>query len=290
MTQTEKQALKTIAITLLLLLAATSLLFAGAQERVITKTFTPDSSRPLLLKVHGDAGDVKIERVIRGREGRARYRYDEDRYSGTMEWDPELNRLETTIDMDGVNYDKDEEDNESELEILLPRTSPVDLDLSLKAGMVYLDGDGLEFSGLELMLWAGELQAVFPTPSGGVIPRANVDVKLGELNLEGLGNLAIELLDINCTAGMCTVDLTGSVSMKREVRVDLELGEITVIVPKGAAVEARISKLGFLAEVNIPDGWSKNGRYAYSPSARRGEVDLRLDIRGGIGEINIEER
>lgn len=290
MTHTEKQALKTIVITIFLLLAATSLLFAGVQERVVTKNFVPDPSRPLLLKVQGDAAEVNIERVTRGREGRARYRYDEDRYSGTLEWNPERNRLESTIDLDGVGYDKDEENYESELEILLPRTSPVDLDLSLKAGAVYLDGEGLEFSGLELMLWAGELQAEFTTPSREVIPRANIDVKLGELDLEGLGNLAIEVLDINSTAGVCTIDLTGSISMKREVRVDLEIGEISIIVPRGAAVEARISKLGFLADINTPYGWSKDGRYYYSPSAGRGDIDLRLDIRGGIGEISIEER
>jgi hypothetical protein len=290
MTTTEKQALKTIGLTLFFLLAATTLLFAAVQEKVISKTFTPDRSRPLLVKVRGDGAEVNIAAVERGREGRARYRYNEDHFSGTMEWDREQNRFETVLDMDGIDFDTDNEGSESQLDTMLPGRVPIDLDFSLKAGAVDLDAEGLEFNGLELYLWAGELQASFPTPSRTVIKRVNVDVKMGETRLEQLGNVAFEVMDVNGFAGVCALDLTGSVEMKRQVRVDMEMGEIEVIVPEGAAVEARISKLGFLADVDIPYGWVKEGRYAYSPGARRGGVDIKLDIRGGIGQITIIEK
>ncbi|MFC1559045.1 hypothetical protein ACFL39_00455 [Gemmatimonadota bacterium] len=290
MNTNEKQALKTIGLTLFFLLTATTLLFAGVQEKVITKVFTPDRSRPLLVKVRGDGAEVAISAVERGREGRARYRYDEEFFSGIMEWDSEENRLETILNMEGLDFDTDDDNQESNLDIMLPTGVPIDLDFTLKAGVIDLDADGLEFSGMEISLWAGELQAAFTTPSRTVIRRANVDVKMGETVLEGLGNLAIEMLDVNGFAGVCTLDLTGSIKMRRQVRVDMEMGEITVIVPEGVAVEARISKLGFLADVDLPRGWDQDGRYAYSPGAHRGEVDIKLDIRGGIGQITIVER
>ena len=290
MNTTEKQALKTIGLTLFFLLTATTLLFAGIQEKVITKVFTPDRSRPLLVKVRGDGAEVAIAAVERGREGRARYRYDEKSFSGIMEWNSEQNRLEAILDMEGLDFDTDDNNQESSLDIMLPTGVPIDLDFSLKAGSVDLDADGLEFSGLEISLWAGELQLNFPTPSRSVIRRANVDVKMGETVIEGLGNLAIEMLDVNGFAGVCTLDLTGSVKMRRQVRVDMEMGEITVIVPEGATVEARITKLGFLADVDLPRSWDRDGRYAFSPGAHRGEADIKLDIRGGIGQITILER
>ncbi len=290
MTKNEKQALKTIGLTLFFLMMATTLLFAAVQEKVISKTFTPDRSRPLLVKVRGDGAEVHLSAVERGREGRARYRYNEDHFSGTMEWDSEQNRFETVLDMEGIDFNTDDEGSDSELGVMLPGGVPIDLDFSLKAGVLDLDGDGLEFNGLELYLWAGELTANFPTPSRRVIRRANIDVKMGETRLENLGNLAIEVLDVNGFAGACYIDLTGSVEMERQVRVDMEMGEIEVVVPKGATVEARISKLGFLAKVDLPRGWEKDGRYAYSPGARRGEADIRLDIRGGIGQITIVEK
>ncbi|MFC1628358.1 hypothetical protein ACFL3H_04500 [Gemmatimonadota bacterium] len=290
MNTTEKQALKTIGLTLFFLLTATTLLFAGVQEKVITKVFSPDRSRPLLVKVRGDGAEVAISAVERGREGRARYRYDEAFFSGIMEWDPDQNRLETILDMEGLDFDSDDDNQESTLDIMLPKGAPIDLDFTLKAGVVDLDADGLEFSGLEISLWAGELQVNFPTPSRSVIRRANVDVKMGETVIEGLGNVAIEMLDVNGFAGVCTLDLTGSVKIRRQVRVDMEMGEITVIVPKGATVEARISKLGFLADVDLPRSWDRDGRYAYSPGTHSGEADIKLDIRGGIGQITIVER
>lgn len=290
MSNTEARAVKTLVITMILLLAAASLLFAGIQERVITQSFSPDKARPLVVKVDGDGAEVFIKKVPRDGEGRARYQYNEDHFSASMEWDPDRNRFETIIDMNGLDFETDDEDKKSELELLLPATSPVDLDFTLKAGAVKLNAEGLEFQDFEFALWAGEFKAEFPTPSRKVIKRVNIDVKMGELNLEGLGNLAFEVMDLNGFAGVTTLDFQGSIAMKREVRVDLEVGEINVIVPKGMTVQARISKLGFLAEVNIPRGWSKDGKYVYSPGARRGEAGLRLDIRGGIGQINIEER
>ncbi len=123
-----------------------------------------------------------------------------------------------------------------------------------------------------------------------VIDRIDIDVKLGELHMENLGNLGFEFLDVNGFAGEIVLDFNGELKMHREVRVDLELGSMTIIVPVGMTVRARISKLGFLAEVDVPGGWRRDGRYTYSPGASRDVADLRLDLRGGIGEIVIREK
>jgi len=290
MNRSEIQALKTLLVTVLLLLVASTLLFAQSPPQVITKSFTPDTDRPLQVKISGDGAEITLESVARSRQGRARYRYDEEHFSGTLEWEPESNRFEVFLDMDLVSFDTDDEDHESELEVLLPRRPEIDLDVSLKAGIISLDGEQLTFDNLNLSLWAGELKASFPTLSNKVIDRVEMDVKLGELHLKGLGNLAFEELDVNGFAGEMILDFRGTLSMMREARIDLEIGTITVVVPEGMTVQARVSKLGFLAQVNVPDGWRRDGRYIYSPGARRGEADLRLVIRGGIGEIAIEER
>ncbi len=289
MSKSERQALKAIVVTVLLL-AATTLLSAQSQPQMITKSFTPDIGRPLSVKIRGDGAEIMIKGAARDGEGRARYRFDEEHFTASLEWEPEKNTFRAILDMDLHSFDTDDEEHESELKVLLPRRPEVDLDCSLKAGVVDLDGGGLTFNELELALWAGELKATFPTPSNKVIGRVEVDVKLGEMHLNELGNLACEELDVNGFAGEMTLDFSGSVSMRREARIDLEIGQITIYVPKGMAVQARISKLGFLAEVDIPGGWRKEGRYVYSPGTSRGEAELRLDIRGGIGAITIVER
>jgi|GEM_PF-1795149 len=290
MSRSERQALKAMLVTVLLLLAASTLLFAQSQPRVITRTFDPDPDRPLRVMIRGDGAEVKLENVSRSDQGRARYRYHEDHFSGTLDWESERNTFEVTLEMEVSSFDTDDETQESELEVLLPGRPEIDLDVTLKAGVISLDGDGLTFDALDLSLWAGELNASFPTRSDRVINRVEADVKLGEMRLENLGNLAFEELNVNGFAGEVVLDFSGEVSMRREARVDLEIGTVTVIVPKGMTVRSRISKLGFLAQVDVPRAWRKDGRYFYSPGASRREADLMLDIRGGIGEITIVER
>jgi hypothetical protein len=277
--------------TLLLLLAASTIAFAEPQQvEEVEKTFRPKAGVPLIAEVKGDGGEFRLTSPERLNEVRARYRYDTEHFSGILDWDAERNRFRADLDMDGMHFDSDDGDHPSELSLVVPRGTPVDLDVDLKAGVVDIEGEGLDFTSIALRLWAGELTADFPDPSKRPIQRMTVDVKMGETTLRGLGNLTFDELDINGFAGEMTVDLTGAVRMRRRVLIDLEMGEVTVDVPKGMAVEARISKLGFLAEVDLPAGWSREGRYAYSPGTRDGMPELRLDIRGGIGQITIRER
>lgn len=290
MSNKEKQALKVMLVTLVLLLVTSSMLFAQGQLQVLSKSFTPDTDRPLRVKIRGDGAEILLKSVARNGQGRARYRYHEDQFSGTLDWIPERNQLYAELDMRISSFNSDDEGNESELEVLLPRNPEIDLDISLKAGILKLDGENLTFDNIDLALWAGELDVSFPSVSRKIIDRIDIDVKLGELHMENLGNLAFEFLDVNGFAGEIVLDFNGELKMHREVRVDLELGSMTIIVPVGMTVRARISKLGFLAEVDVPREWRRDGRYAYSPGASRDVADLRLDLRGGIGEIVIREK
>lgn len=290
MTDRERNALKTVIVTILLLLVASSLLFAGVGPGEITKRFVPDSDRPLKIEVRGDGAEVEIASIRRGREGRARYRFTEENFDGSLTWDAEANRLTAVVDIRNRAFDRNDEDRESALDLLLPRTAPVDLDLSIKAGAVRINGEGMRFADLDLTLWAGELDVAFPTLSADIVKRVDVDVKMGETSLRGLGNLAFEKLDVNGFAGEMTLDFTGVKRMRRAARIDLEFGSITIIVPRELGVEARISKWGFMAEVALPDGWERDGKYASSPAVLDRGVELSLDIRGGVGEISIIAR
>lgn len=135
MSNKEKQALKVILVTLVLLLVTSSMLFAQGQLQVLSKSFTPDTDRPLRVKIRGDGAEILLKSVARNGQGRARYRYHEDQFSGTLDWVPERNLFEAELDMRMSSFDTDDEGHESELEILLPRNPEVDLDISLKAGM-----------------------------------------------------------------------------------------------------------------------------------------------------------
>ena len=288
MTDREKLAMRTMIVTVLLLLAATTMLFAQVQQKEITKRFMPAPDRALQINVRGDGAEISVAAARQGREGRARYRFTPENFEGTLDWDPEENRLTAILEVRNMKFE-DEGEQTSDLDVLVPRSVPLDLDVDLKGGVFDLDGAGLSFENLRIALWGGELSADFPEPSTGEVKMVEVDVKMGETNVSGLGNLAFDRLDVNGFAGEMTLDFTGTLKRRRAARIDLEFGSITVIVPRGTGVEARIGKWGFLSDVTVPSNWGRDGRYAYSPAAEEG-VELELDIRGGVGEIIIIER
>ncbi len=289
MTDRERIALRTVIATVLLLLAATSLLFAGDRQEEITKRFVPAADRPLKIQVRGDGAEVEIASIRRGGEGRARYRFTPENFDGSLSWDAEGNMLTAVLDVRNLSGNE-EDDQESDLDILIPRTALVDLDFSIKGGVLDINGEGMRFVDIGVEMWGGELSADFPTPSPEMRERVEIDVKMGETRISGLCNLAFDRLDVNGFAGEMWLDFSGSIRKERSARIDLEFGTITIIVPKGMGVEARIGKWGFLAEVDVPDNWGRDGKYVYSPAASERGVELSLDIRGGVGEITIIER
>jgi hypothetical protein len=106
MTDRERIGLRTIIATVLLLLMATSLLFAGVQPEEISKRFTPATDRPVKVKVRGDGAEVEIASVRQGREGRARYRYTAENFDGSLGWDAEENMLTAVLDVRNLSSDE----------------------------------------------------------------------------------------------------------------------------------------------------------------------------------------
>jgi hypothetical protein len=293
MTETEQRALKAFLITVLLLLTATSLVFAQADPAEITKTFRPDTRRPIKVDVRMQGGELHFSAVPRGAEGRARYRYDQKRFEGELRWDQEENALVAITEMHGLHIESSPDStdrSESSLEILVPRGAVVELDLNVKWGYIDLDGEDLKFDALAVDITGGEFIADFPTRAETRLRRIDLELSMGEMDVKGLGNLSWETLDVNGAMGSLDIDLTGGVEMTRRATIDLEIGEMTVTVPADRKVEARVSKWGFLANVDYPESWEHDGRYLYSRRRDEGKTDLFLDIRGGIGDITIRQR
>jgi hypothetical protein len=293
MTETEQRALKVFLITVLLLLTATSLVLAQAGPTEITRAFRPDTQRPIKVDVRMEGGELHFSAVPRGQEGRARYRYNSERFGGELRWDPEENALVAITDMRGLRVESgpDSSDHsESSLEILIPRGALVELDLNVKWGYIELDGEDLRFDALSVDITGGEFKADFPTRAETKLRRIDFELSMGEMDVKGLGNLSWETLDVNGALGSIDIDLVGGLDMPRRATIDLEIGEMIVTVPADRVVEARVSKWGFLANVDYPTGWERDGHYLYSRGRSERRTDLYLDIRGGIGDITIRQR
>jgi len=110
-----------------------------------------------------------------------------------------------------------------------------------------------------------------------------VSLGAGESHLD-LGKLHLRSAGIQLGAGQVELDLRGPKRSSCDIEIRGGVGEATVWVPNdvGVVAEAR----GGIGEVSVrglnKDGsrWV-NGQYGKSP------VTIRLDVKGGIGQINI---
>jgi hypothetical protein len=134
----------------------------------------------------------------------------------------------------------------------------------------------------------------------------SIDVGAGRSDLT-VGSLALSSLAIKAGAGDVTVDLTGAPSLTQldadigagEVTVDLTgdwqndldanieggVGEITLRLPRGVGVRVDV-ELG-IGKVSA-SGLSKDGDAYVNDAFGESDVTLRVDIQGGVGEINLE--
>jgi predicted membrane protein len=91
-------------------------------------------------------------------------------------------------------------------------------------------------------------------------------------------------VEVNIGAGEVTMDLRGEPKSDYSVQIRGGVGETTVYLPRNAAIAARATK--GLGEIDTEGLAERDGMWT-NPDATNGAVTVRLDVKGGIGEIRL---
>jgi hypothetical protein len=111
----------------------------------------------------------------------------------------------------------------------------------------------------------------------------NVTVGAGEGRLD-LGKLLIRSAKVQLGAGKVEMDLRGPKRTSCDVEIRGGVGEATVLVPNDVGVVAEAK--GGIGEVSV-SGLRRDGNRWVNDLNGKAPVTIRLDIKGGIGQINI---
>ncbi len=103
----------------------------------------------------------------------------------------------------------------------------------------------------------------------------------GVLKLSGTD---LRRLEIEVGAGEVQVDLTGAWDHDLEAEIRGGVGEATVRLPREVGVRAQAS--GGLGEIKV-EGLRKEGGYYVNDAYGKSNVHLRINVSGGIGQINL---
>jgi hypothetical protein len=99
-----------------------------------------------------------------------------------------------------------------------------------------------------------------------------------------LGSLSLRTVELDIGAGEVEIDLRGSPKRSYDVRVNGGVGQATVYLPDRVGIIATAS--GGIGEINVDGLVSRNGRWIRT-GEENNPVVVRVDVKGGVGEIRI---
>jgi hypothetical protein len=117
------------------------------------------------------------------------------------------------------------------------------------------------------------------------LTRLDVEGGAGDVNVDLSGSSSLTRLEIDGGAGRITVDLTGDWQTDLDADIGGGVGQITVRLPRSVGVRVDVS-VG-IGGVNA-SGLTRDGDDYVNDAYGESDVTLRIDIRGGVGEINLE--
>ena len=111
-----------------------------------------------------------------------------------------------------------------------------------------------------------------------------VRVGAGESNLD-LDSLTLRGLDLRMGAGKTTVDLTGDYARDFDASIEGGVGEATMLLPSEVGVKAKAE--GGIGEIDAK-GLKKVGGAYVNDAYGESDTNLSVDIKGGVGAINLK--
>src|SRR5215216_4161297 len=111
-----------------------------------------------------------------------------------------------------------------------------------------------------------------------------VKMGAGESDLD-LDSLTLEGLDLKMGAGKTTVDLTGDYAQGFDASIEGGVGEATLLLPSKVGVKAKSE--GGLGKINA-EGIKRVGDSYVNNAYGESDVNLSVDVKGGVGQINLK--
>jgi len=120
--------------------------------------------------------------------------------------------------------------------------------------------------------------------SNKVPMQMSVDEGAGRANLN-LAGLVLTQLTVNLGAGEATIGLDGPWKNDLTASIHGGVGKATLQLPQDVGV--RVVAHGGLGAINA-SGFSKDGDAYVNAAYGKSPVSLRIEVEGGVGEINLE--
>jgi hypothetical protein len=272
------------------LVALLSPLAAGAQQwrTVESARQLGDAQQPLNVIVKYAAGKLDLAPLDEPLLYQMRIRYDEQVMDAVHEYDASQHRLELGLDGANVGWRalrgmKKHEGGSMSLG-LSPQV-PMNLELALGGVDADLELGGLRIRKLKLESGMAGVKLDFSRPNLVPMSEMSIDVGLGGVKLENLGNANVSAISIDGGLGGVVLDFGDVVTQDVKIRADIAFGELRINVPPnvGVMVDARVR--GGKFERNI--GFTRDGANWFSMNWKQASHRITIVSETTLGSLRI---
>lgn len=283
--------------TVIVSVIAIGLMLCGvlyARNRSENLTFSRADIRILNVDVNFLAGRFDIMPLESGGPNAAVLNgsYDEDYFNFRQDYETRDNRGNLYFETENIRNETDDVDNEWELAISPDVETRLNLDIG--ASDSRFDLGGLMISELDLDVGAAEARITFNEKNKTRMRYLSIDAGACDLEIFDLGNANFEFLDFDGGVGDFVLDFGGNIDYEAEVKIDVGLGSIDIILPEDLAVRLEGTADGWFSSIDFPRRHLvRSARYndVYETEGfdeAEGRLTLIIDV--GMGEADINFR
>ena len=144
------------------------------------------------------------------------------------------------LDMESVLRKHRNIDNlDNEWDATLSNRYPTEIKFDLGACEADIDLGGIPLTSLDIEIGAASGTIEFSKPNPERIKEISIDVGASSLKLDDFGNANFEYMKISSGAASIDLDLRGDYSGESEINIDVGVGSMDVIIPKGGGGQHR---------------------------------------------------
>ncbi len=250
--------------------------------RNVTMSRQASGEDNLRVRVTYGAGQFKVGPAERGVLYRMQLRYDEELFEPHADF--ENNQLHLGVENIGKSIRFGKKRSAGEMDLMLSRDVPMDLDLEFGAVHAELDLGGLTLTGLDLSTGASESVVDISEPNPASMRTASFEVGAAEFTVRRLGNLNAGHIEVAAGVGEVTLGFEGSWQQDATVSIDMGLGALELRFPEGLGV--RLTKDSFLTSLDS-QGMVKRGDAYYSLDWENADRKVSIDLNAAFGSVKV---
>lgn len=257
----------------------------------VDQSVRPNTDKVFEVYIDIDAGEVYVD-TDETTSCYVRMEFTKGEFHERIDFDEKRNRLKIDLkkkDWSPFHKKGRRNDLRADVHIALPTQVEMVVTSKIKAGEVSMEMGGLRLREFYLSTWAGEVEIDFDEPNQMEMEYLDINARIGETRLLQLGNARFKRADINSDIGEIKVDFTGDLLSESRAKVDLDIGESTVILPENVGVQMRIGgAFSFMSEKDVDHSLYRRGGFYFSDDFDNYRKKFYVKISTGLGELTVD--